>query len=248
MASPMIKFPGNNQLPRGLLENTAGVFVTGDPGCGKSVLGREFHRSLAMSGDAMVIVLDPDNDFVEDCQRDLSDMPLSVRQRAHAFFPADPRWPIGAINPLHVDRDETMSDYEYEARLECRAMFASHLLLSAVNQADFDGAPLLLKWATTINRSLARMHMTMPEAEQFFDIGSPDYQLLTSAIPDEDGVFPAFGINVAQQQVGNEPALRQFQSSCGDVGLVTHFRQNGHCSPGSKAARTTVEILIGGNR
>ena len=184
MANPMIKLPGNHHLPKGLLNNTAGLFVSGDPGCGKSVLGREIHRSLAMSGDAMVIVLAPDNDFVEDCLRDVSDMPLSVRQRAHAFYPANPKWPVGAINPLHVDCDETTSAYEYEARLECRAMFASHLLLSSVNQADFDGAPLLLKWATTINRSLARMHMTMPEAEQFFDIGSEDYQLLTSAIPD----------------------------------------------------------------
>lgn len=184
MANPMIKLTGNHQLPRGLLDNTAGLFISGDPGSGKSVCGREIHRSLALSGDAMVIVLDPDNDFAEDCLRDISDMPHSVRERAHAFFPANPKWPIGAINPLQVHTDETTSDYEYEARLECRAMFASHLLLSAINQADFDGAPLLLKWATTINRSLARMHMTMPEAEQFFDIGSEDYRLLTSAIPD----------------------------------------------------------------
>lgn len=184
MAYPMIKLSGNNQLPKGLLENTAGLFISGEPGSGKTVLGRELHRSLAIGGDATVIVFDPDNDFVEDCLRDLSDMPRSVRERAHAFFPANPKWPVGAINPLHVPHDETTSSYEYEARLECRAMFASHLLLSAVNQADFDGAPLLLKWCTTIYRSLAKMNMTMPEAEQFFDIGSEDYQLLTSAIPD----------------------------------------------------------------
>ncbi len=43
-----------------------------------------------------------------------------------------------------------------------------------------------------------------------------------------DGVLPAFGIDVAQQQVGNEPALWQLQCSCGDVGLVTHFRHFDH--------------------
>ena len=116
-----------NQEAFQLLDNTAGLFISGDVGSGKSVLGRQIHRALAMSGDVTVIALDPDNDFVEDCLRDVADMPASVRERAYAFFPADPKWPIGPINPLHVYCDETTSEYEYEARLECRALYASHL-------------------------------------------------------------------------------------------------------------------------
>lgn len=43
-----------------------------------------------------------------------------------------------------------------------------------------------------------------------------------------DGVLPAFGIDLAQQQIGDESAFEQLQSSCGDVGLVLYLSQFNH--------------------
>ncbi len=166
-----------------LFNNTAGLLVSADPGGGKSVLARRLHYELASAGDACVIVLDPDNDLWEDCLADVAGMPQSVRQRAHAFFPAHPKWPIGAINPLHVE-SVGKSPYLYEAQIECRSSHTGHLLLSATGRDSFDGAPQLYRFTSTIIGSLARMGMTLLDSTPLFDIGTEEHQLFVDAIPD----------------------------------------------------------------
>lgn len=170
----------------GLLDNTSGIFVSGDPGSGKSVFGRELVRWAADSGEMCVIVLDPapGGDLAEDCLRDASDMGSSVRDHLSYFFPGNPKLPIGAINPLHVDRDETTTDYEYDARLECRVSLAARLLLNVFGQDSFDGAPQMYKYTTTILRSAARIQLSLADCLIFFDTGSDWYDTLLSCIPE----------------------------------------------------------------
>ncbi len=181
-----VTIPNNDKLPKGLLTNTAGLFISGDPGSGKTVCSRELIRWAAKHPNVTVIYIDPEGDGAEDCERDLSEMPKRIRDNSFCFFPADTTRPIAAINPLAVDRSLCRTKTEYEAQIECRSMLTTHLFLDSVTRQNTDGVPpRTLRWGSNFNRSLAKMCMTVPDGKMFFDVGSPTYDALTAAIPDD---------------------------------------------------------------
>jgi len=73
-----------------------------------------------------------------------------------------------------------------------------------------------------------RPHCLQPTSEEPRQTGGRGRATGLKDIPVHDGVLPSLGIDLAQQQIGYEPALRQFQCPSSDVGLVSRFR---HCDP-----------------
>ncbi|MBC8867854.1 MAG: hypothetical protein H8E44_00460 [Planctomycetes bacterium] len=174
------------QLPAWMFEAAGGgIQLSGDTGSGKSTLMEQIARSVASSGEAGLLLIDPPGDLAKKVYRACLKMGKSVLDRTYYVAPGNTKLPIIPLSPLAVDRYEGISQYTLSARLSSKISHAARIVQSSMGgREDFDAMPLLFKWTHRLLKSVAQMGLPMTEVLQFLQVGTDTYHLLTSAVPD----------------------------------------------------------------
>lgn len=151
-----------------LLDQKAGLAIVGEPGSGKTVTATNLVNAAMDELHISTHVLDPKGELFQASLR----LALSKRQRVtdrlYIVAPGNTQFPVLPINPLFLQRQSWMTDYDYECRLICKADHGTDLTLSVFGDGGLEGRPLQAKYTGMINATLARLQMTMPDYEHFF--------------------------------------------------------------------------------
>lgn len=164
-----------------LFNDSAGVVLSGDSGCGKSNGMNVVAQQLIDAGHGLTMI-DRHGDLADDIEAYCSAQPPSRRRRVIVIRYSDTTR-ITGMNPLFVDRTG-LDDITYRARLVSRVGRVTKILLYCFGERDFNGRPVLGKWLHRILMILAMTGLTIPDARHFFDFASPVYQALAESAPD----------------------------------------------------------------
>jgi hypothetical protein len=167
-----------------MLDNTAGLVISGEPGSGKSVTVRNFVAEAARSGEMAVYHFDPAGEGVQAGISDVLAMPRSVQNRLRVVAPGQPNVPILPHNPLGLPRPDGMSDYEFAQRRSCLCDHFAQMLLSIFGDGgSYEGRPNQYLFTSFILHSLSMMSLAPADAMHFFP-GSPIQNDFLQLLPD----------------------------------------------------------------